>query len=83
MSDCFLAENYLRDNISTISHLPAEIIQGRHDVICPPHSAFDLARLWGQHASLHLIDNAGHSAFETGISAQLIRSVNRMLDRIA
>jgi len=81
-SNCFLPQNYLRDNIQAISHLPAEIIQGRHDVICPPHSAHELASLWGSKASVYMIDNAGHSAFETGISAQLIRSVNIILDRI-
>ena len=81
-SNCFLPQDYLRDNIQAISHLPAEIIQGRHDVICPPHSAHELASLWGSKASVYMIDNAGHSAFETGISVQLIRSVNIILDRI-
>lgn len=82
MSDCFLPPDYLLSHIDSISHLPCQIIQGRHDVICPPHSAFELAGLWGDNAQLHMIDDAGHSAFEAGISSQLIRSVNMMLKQL-
>ncbi len=83
MSDCFLEPDYILSHIKRISHLPCEIIQGRHDVICPPYSAFDLSNSWGAHAKLHMVDDAGHSAFEPGISKQLIRSVKKILDTLS
>ena len=75
---CFLKPNHILDNLSKISHLPAFIVQGRHDVICPPHSAFNLADNWGKNAQIIFVDDAGHSAFETGILEHLIGALNSM-----
>ena len=36
------------DNVGCVSHLPAIIVQGRHDVICPPATAYKLAAKWGE-----------------------------------
>jgi proline iminopeptidase len=35
----------MRD-IGRIAHLPAVIVQGRYDVICPPLSAYRLHQAW-------------------------------------
>ncbi len=39
MAECFLPQNHIMHQLSRIKHLPAYIIKGRHDVICPPSSA--------------------------------------------
>ena len=80
--DCFLPPNYILDNLSRIGHLPAYIIQGRHDVICPPISAYKLAENWGQNAKIVFVDDAGHSAFEAGILDRLIASLNLLSQRL-
>ena len=54
-----------------IVHLPASIIQGRYDMICPPTSAWKLAEGWGK-ADLRLIPLAGHALSEPGISEALV-----------
>lgn len=77
-NDCFMPQNHLLDNLSTISHLPAWIVQGRHDVICPPHTAHNLAKKWGAQAKLVLVDEAGHSAFEAGIVSQLMNGLSHI-----
>ena len=77
-NDCFMPQNHLLDNLSTISHLPAWIVQGRHDVICPPHTAHTLAKRWGAQAKLVLVDEAGHSAFEAGIVSQLMNGLSHI-----
>ena len=77
-NDCFMPQNHLLDNLSTISHLPAWIVQGRHDVICPPHTAHTLAKKWGAQAKLVLVDEAGHSAFEAGIVSQLMNGLSHI-----
>jgi len=78
IGDCFMPEGYLLDNIDRISHLPACIVQGRYDVICPPFSAARLAASWGSQARLQLIDDAGHSAFERGIMGALIQGLEQV-----
>lgn len=67
----FLAEGQLIDGLGRISHLPAAIIQGRYDMICPPAAAFSLGAGWPQ-ARLRVIADAGHSAYEPGIARALV-----------
>ncbi len=77
-NDCFMPENHLLDNLNSISHLPAWIVQGRYDVICPPRTAHTLAKEWGTQAKLVLVDEAGHSAFEAGIVRQLMNGLSHI-----
>ena len=39
--NCFRAR-FILNHVKTISHLPSVIVNGRHDVICPPFSAHSL-----------------------------------------
>lgn len=55
-----------------IEHIPASIVQGRYDMICPPHSAWELAKGW-EKCTLHMIPLAGHALSEPGISEALVR----------
>ncbi|MCA3437351.1 MAG: prolyl aminopeptidase [Rhodobacter sp.] len=55
-----------------IEHIPATIIQGRLDMICPPRAAWELAQGWAK-ADLRIIPLAGHALSEPGISAELVR----------
>jgi proline iminopeptidase len=77
----FMEEDQLIDNIDRIRHLPAVIIQGRYDVICPPTSAYRLHQAWPE-AQLHMVGNAGHAAMEPGIAAELVRATEQFkIDR--
>lgn len=77
VNDMFLSDGHILDNIGAIQHLPCIIVQGRYDVICPPWTAQALADAW--HGSeLVMIDDAGHSAFETGIKAALVQAMDQM-----
>lgn len=78
MNQCFLEENMILAGINKISHLPAVIINGRHDVICPPFTATALAEAWGYKAKLELIDDAGHSAFESGMLPALLSGLDHV-----
>ena len=59
-----------------IRHIPAVIVQGRYDVVCPLRSAWDLHRAWPE-ADLRIVQDAGHSAFEPGILHQLLETTDR------
>lgn len=62
-------------NIDTIRHIPAIIVQGRYDVVCPMRSAWDLHRAWPQ-AKLRVVADAGHSAYEPGTARELVRATD-------
>jgi len=67
----FLTEDQLIAGLEHIRHLPAMIVQGRYDMVCPPATALRLHAAWPQ-ARLRLIADAGHSAYEPGIAAALV-----------
>ena len=67
----FLPENSLLDNIDRIRHIPAVIVQGRYDIVCPAISADDLHHAWPE-AEYEIVPDAGHSAFEPGIRSRLV-----------
>ena len=76
MNNCFFeTDNYLIENIDRIRHIPAVIVHGRYDIICPFTNAWDLHRAWPE-ASLEIIPNAGHSAMELGIIDALVRATD-------
>ena len=72
----FLGDGGLLAGMGRIAHIPASIIQGRYDMICPPCSAFDLAAAWPA-ARLTVIPDAGHSALEPGTRRALVAAVER------
>ena len=74
----FRSENQLLDDVDRIRSIPAVIVQGRYDVICPPVTAFELAARWPE-ADLRVVPDAGHSAFEPGIAAELIAATKRLV----
>ena len=78
INDCFMPKNHIMDNIGRVSHLPAIIVQGRHDVICPPVTARKLAAKWGENARLQIIEAAGHSTFESGIAHALMGALEEI-----
>jgi proline iminopeptidase len=68
-------DQLLRD-VHRIRHIPAVIVQGRYDVVCPLRSAWDLHRAWPE-AALRIVPDAGHSAFEAGITRELVAATDR------
>jgi proline iminopeptidase len=77
----FLATpNQLIENVGRIRHIPAVIVQGRYDIVCPMKSAWELHRAWPE-ADLHIVAAAGHSAFEPGNTHELIRATDRFASR--
>jgi proline iminopeptidase len=70
-------ETQLLDDVGRIRHIPAVIVQGRYDVVCPMRSAWDLHRVWPE-AKLIVVPDAGHAATEPGIRGALIEETDRM-----
>lgn len=72
----FEREDQLLHQVERIRHVPAVIVQGRWDIVCPPRSAWDLHRAWPE-ADFRLVPDAGHSAFEPGIAHELLEATDR------
>ncbi|MCE5231735.1 MAG: prolyl aminopeptidase [Mizugakiibacter sp.] len=72
----FAEDGQLLRDVHRLRGIPAVIVQGRYDVVCPPRSAWDLHRAWPE-AELNIVPDAGHSAFEPGITHALIEATDR------
>ena len=72
----FEREDQLLRGVRRIRHIPAVIVQGRYDVVCPMRSAWDLHRAWPE-ADLRIVPDAGHSALEPGNTHELILATDR------
>jgi proline iminopeptidase len=72
----FFAPDQLLRDIGRIAHLPAVIVQGRYDVICPPVTAWTLHKAWPG-SVMKMIPDAGHGAMEIGITRALVAATEQ------
>lgn len=79
LNRCFLEDGQILRNRRLIEHLPAVIVQGRYDMVCPPLSAWRLAEGWNR-CDLRLIPASGHALSEPRISAELVRAMDEIRD---
>ena len=70
------SEDQLLRGVRRIRHIPAVIVQGRYDVVCPMMTAWDLHRAWPE-AGFVVVPDAGHSALEHGITHELVSATDR------
>ena len=72
----FVGGRDLLANVGKIRHVPAVIVQGRYDVVCPMETAWALHRAWPE-ADLRIVGDAGHAATEPGNLHELICATDR------
>ena len=78
--DIFLPENSLLDNAHKLAGIPTVIVQGRYDAVCPTVSADDLMQQIPQ-AEYCIVPDAGHSAWEPGITSRLVEATENFKKR--
>ncbi len=71
------ADGQILTNMDAIRHIRGTIVQGRYDMICPPASAYNLHKAWPS-SELKMVGKAGHALSEPGISAELVRTMDRL-----
>ncbi len=71
----FLGSEPLLGRVGPLGAIPAIIVHGRYDMICPIANAYELARAWPQ-AQLRIIPRAGHSALEPDILRALVEATD-------
>jgi proline iminopeptidase len=77
----FIGDSEILDGVASIRHLPAVVVQGRYDMVCPIKTADALVRAWPE-IDYRIVLDAGHSAMEPGIRSQLVRATESMKDLI-
>lgn len=78
---CFLEEAPLLDRIDRFRHIPAVIVHGRYDMVCPIGTAHELHQNWPE-ADFRIIPDAGHAASEPGIAAALVDATQRFKELV-
>ncbi|KAI0977611.1 prolyl aminopeptidase [Xylaria arbuscula] len=64
-------------NLEKIKDIPGAIIQGRHDTLCPPVTAWELHKGWRK-STLQFVYDSAHSANEPGTTAYLIQACDEL-----
>jgi proline iminopeptidase len=71
----FESPTALLDGMGALAGVPAVLVHGRYDVICPPRNAWRLHRAWPG-SELRYVEDAGHSANEPGIVGALVEATD-------
>jgi len=73
-------ENQLIREIHRIRHIPAILVQGRYDIICPIKNAWELHQSWPA-AKFVVVPEAGHSITEVGIRTALLDATDMFAEQ--
>jgi len=65
----FIPDNYILDNIATIAHIPAVIVHGRYDILCPLYKAKAVADKLDD-CRLVIAASSGHKLTAEGTTIQ-------------
>jgi proline iminopeptidase len=76
LNNFFLPDNYFYKHLDEIIDIPATIIQGRYDMICPILTAYEYSNRW-PNANLVIIPDAGHSAMEPSLKSALVAATEK------
>ncbi len=78
INDCFIDENQILNNCNTLSAIPAIIIHGRYDLVCPLEAGLSLHRGLPK-SELMVLPNAGHIAQHEEMVDALVTATDRFL----
>jgi len=77
----FISENQILRNMVPIQNIPAVLIHGRYDMVCPLDNATELHKYWPT-SDLQIVRESGHSASEPGTIDALVRATQSMAKRL-
>lgn len=68
-------ENCLLKRVERINHIPATIIQGRYDIICPIKTAHKLHKAWPE-ADFVIVPDGAHSSADPSVRSRLLEATD-------
>ncbi len=72
----FETETWIFENLHRIRSIPAVIVHGRYDVVCPIRTGWELHQAWPE-AKFVAVPDAGHASREPGIARALVAATDR------
>lgn len=75
INQAFISQNQILEHCHKIKNIKTVIVHGRYDMVCPVQQAYELYQALPE-SELHIVRDAGHSAFEKGITDNLIRATD-------
>jgi proline iminopeptidase len=81
-NDCFLGPEQLLEGVSLIRHLPAVLVQGMADPVCPPEVAQALRRAWPE-AQWSPVAEGGHGGLSSTIAPAVIEALAHVAEAVA
>jgi proline iminopeptidase len=82
VNGCFLEAGQLLRGLDRLAGLPALLVQGRRDLVCPPSTAYTVARRWPG-AQLRMVEEGGHSSMHPAMARALVQATQDMKRLIA
>ncbi len=76
-NDVFIKENQIIENMNLIKNIPSTIIQGRYDMVCPPHYAYRLHKNWPI-SEFKIIEDSNHSGSALSVIKELIKTIKSL-----
>ncbi len=61
--------------------MPAILVQGRRDLVCPPGTAYTLREQWPG-AQLRMVEEGGHSALHPALARALVQATEDMKEHL-
>jgi proline iminopeptidase len=80
--DCFMQPNQLLADAPKLEGIPAIIVQGRYDLLCPPAISHALSAKWPK-SEIRVIEGAGHSLYSPGVRDAVMKSVADIASNIS
>ena len=82
VNGCFLQAGQLLRELERLAHLPSILVQGRRDLVCPPRTAYTVARRWPG-AQLRMVEEGGHSSMHPAMTRALVQATQDMQQLVA
>jgi proline iminopeptidase len=79
--NCFLAPGQLLAGVERLRHIPAAIVQGLADPVCPPHIAEKLHRAWPE-ATWVPVPDAGHGGLSPPVARACINALGWVCESV-
>lgn len=70
-------EHQIEANMQLLHGIKGYIVQGRYDMVCPPHTAYKIHNKWPD-SDLRMVNLAGHAMSETGVAAELVGIMDKI-----
>jgi proline iminopeptidase len=71
---CFMKAGQLLNQARKLRAIPGLIVQGRHDLLCPPATSHALKAVWPD-SEIRMVENAGHSLYDRGVRDAVMKAI--------